>query len=96
MLPLGTQRSKPQTCSFCRAGAGAQLVVGHVQKVYGGEGAAVCCRMVANLNSYVLDFPPGCTAAQRSLLLGGLMHINYAYLEKTGACGLGEGELKCS
>ena len=62
-------------------------MVGHVQKTYGGEGASACCRMAAILNSYVLVFPQAATAGQRSLLLSALMHMNYAYLEKTGDDG---------
>ena len=59
-------------------------VVGHVQKLYGGGGCGACCRSMAHLNNYVLDFPKGATMSHRVLLLGGLMQMNYAYLEKSG------------
>ena len=36
------------------------------------------------LNHYLLDLPKGCNKQQRMLLLGGLMHTNYADLEKPG------------
>ncbi len=49
---------------------GEDKILTHINKVYaGGGGCAACCRMVQDLNNYVVSFTPGESRGLRSRAL---------------------------
>ncbi|KAG2448262.1 hypothetical protein HYH02_006846 [Chlamydomonas schloesseri] len=55
-----------------------------VQMTYGSGGAEDCCRMGAQMNNYVMTFPPGSSHWERLMLLTGIMSVEYAYHSRKG------------
>ncbi|KAG2442494.1 hypothetical protein HXX76_002580 [Chlamydomonas incerta] len=55
-----------------------------VQMTYGSGGAEDCCRMGAQMNNYVMSFPPGSTHWERLMLLTGVLSVEYAYHSRKG------------
>lgn len=60
-------------------------VVATIQKTYAPSGdCCACLRCSSFFDTYLVAFPPGATEDERALIMAAVLHIDYAYFERTG------------